>query len=97
MLEHALYIMILFWDPDNLPQGYLKPTLVSSIKKFYGRHYQIVAIYMWHFRNMLNGDFPARLWITPIMTNLNGNMGDETSMAQDAYHHSRKPGLILGF
>ena len=26
-----------------------------------------------HFRNMLNGDFPARFWLTPILTNLNGN------------------------
>ena len=30
-LEHVLYIMILFWEPDNLPQGYLKPRLVSSM------------------------------------------------------------------
>ena len=55
--------------------------------------------HMWHFRNMLNGDFPAWLWLTPILTNLNGNMegGGDTSMAQDAYHHSWTPGFILGF
>ena len=28
-----------------LTQGYLKPRLVSTIKKFYGRHYHLVASY----------------------------------------------------
>ena len=54
---------------------------------------------------MLNGDFPARLCLTPILTNLNGNSGvgwvdagggGVISMAQDAYL-SRTSCFILGF
>ena len=37
------------------------------------------TIYMWHSRNMLNGDIPPRLWLTPILENLNGNIGGDIS------------------
>ena len=40
------------------------------------------------FSKLLNGDFPARLLLTHILTNLNGNMGaGDTSMAQVLCKH----------
>ena len=78
---------------ELLAQGCLEPGLVSAIREFYGRHYQLVASYavsvaqfVWHFRGMLNGDFSARLWLAPVLAGLNGNMGGgDSGMAQDAY------------
>ena len=56
------------------------------------------TIYMWHFWNVLNGDFPARLWLTPILTNLNWNMGAGVILVlHKMLTFSRTLGLILGF
>ena len=46
---------------------------------------------------MLNRDFPARLRLTPILTNPNGNMGCDTSMALFAASAFRKLSSVCVF
>ena len=92
------------WRARQLATRLLKPetrvhhqkVLWTTLSACRNLHRFSHTTYMWHFRNMLNGNLPAQLWLTPIDKS-KWKHGDDTSMAQNAYHHLRTPGLILGF
>ena len=102
--------MISFWEPNNsyhkAPDTRLLKTetglhhqkvLWTTLSACCELHRFSHTIYMWCFWNMLNGDFQHDFDLHLFwQLNLNGNMGGDTSMAQDAYK-SWTLGLILGF
>ena len=60
--------------------------------------YVCIYVCMYVCINVLNGDFPARLWLTAILTNLNWNMGAGLILVlHKMLTFSRTPGLILWF